>query len=130
MTATVQYKILFVTARPAQLKEFSEAFSLDKKLGLVMVNSSKEAIAAAREIKPALAIVDDQVRGVAGLDIIRRLIEENAFIQTAAISDLTDEEFHNRSEGLGVLMQLPLVPEKNDAHKLIEQLKQVVSNYA
>lgn len=127
MTATAQNRILFVTSRPSQLKEFSDVFSLDNKLSVFSVESSKEAIVAVKDMRPVLVVVDDQVRGVGGLDIIRRLIEENAFIQTAAISDLTDQEFHNRSEGLGILTQLPLVPGRDDALRLIDQLKQVAS---
>lgn len=122
-----QHIILLVTSRPAQLKEFSSALCREEKMTVMPVESAKEAIIAAREVKPVLAVVDDQVRGVSGLDIVRRLIEENAFIQTAAISELSEHEFHNRSEGLGILSQLPLLPEKGDALRLLELLGQVIS---
>ncbi len=122
---TAQHNILLVTARPSQLKEFAEVFGEDQNLAVVQIGNIKEAIAAVKEVKPVLAVVDDQVRGAVGLDIIRCLIQENAFIQTAAISDLSDDEFHIRSEGLGVLSKLPLVPTAADARKLIGLLEQV-----
>lgn len=124
---TAQHSILLVTARPSQLKEFIEVFGEDQNLAVVQIGNFKEAIAAVKDIKPVLAVVDDQVRGALGLDIIRRLIQENAFIQTAAISDLSDDEFHIRSEGLGVLSKLPLVPTAADARQLIGLLEQVSS---
>jgi DNA-binding response OmpR family regulator len=125
----VQRNILLVTSRPAQLKEFVQTLDRDKETVVVTVESIQEAILAAEELRPLLVIVDDQVWGVAGLDIIRRLIEVNAFIQTAVISELSDREFHNRSEGLGILSKLPLIPMKNDAQKLIKQLEIVAANY-
>lgn len=123
-----QHKVLLVTSRPAQLKEFAEVFYTDRKMEVVPVGTAKEAISVVQEMAPVLAIVDDQVRGVEGLKIIQRLIEANAFIHTATISELTDQEFHNRSEGLGILAKLPLVPGRNDAYKLIEQLERMVSD--
>ncbi len=127
---TAYHNILLVTARPSQLKEFSEVFGEGQNMAVVQIGNIKEAIKAVKEMKPILAVVDDQVRGAVGLDIIRRLIQENAFIQTAAISDLNDDEFHVRSEGLGVLSKLPLVPTAADARKLIELLEQVSPSIA
>ncbi|MGD9210422.1 MAG: hypothetical protein PVI90_06575 [Desulfobacteraceae bacterium] len=125
---TTQQKILLITSRPAQLNEFTQALCKDGDMEIVSVNTAKEAIATARELLPVLAIVDDQVGGVAGVDVIRRLIENNAFIQTAAISELSDKEFHNYSEGLGILAKLPLMPNKNDAQHIITLLKKVTAN--
>ena len=120
-----QQNILLVTARSSQLKEFTQVFGKDRNMAVVQVENVRDAITTVKEIRPVLAIVDDQIGGAVGLDIIRRLLQENAFIQTAAISDLSDDEFHVRSEGLGVLSKLPLVPTAVDADKLIEQLEQV-----
>lgn len=123
-----QAKILLVSSRPAQLEEFIQALSNNGRMAIVTVDTATAAMATVKEVLPVLAVVDDQVYGVAGLDIIRRLINVNAFMQTVAISELSDQDFHNCSEGLGILLKLPLLPGKNDARNLIAQLESVTAN--
>ena len=122
---TVQPIVLLVTSRPAQLGDFCEVLASQGKMTVVSVGTASEAVAAVKKNTPVMAVVDDQVGGVAGLDVIKCLIKENAFIQTAVVSELVDSEFHHRSEGLGVLCKLPLVPGNEDALKLLNQLEQV-----
>ena len=44
-------------------------------------------------------------------------------INSAAVSPLSPEEFHEASEGLGVLVQLPVDPGKFEAEDLLKRLK-------
>jgi hypothetical protein len=48
-------------------------------------------------------------------------------INCAAISSLSHKDFHEASEGLGVLMQLPESPGRDDAAKLLEHLKTILN---
>jgi DNA-binding NtrC family response regulator len=123
---THQHKILLITSRPDQLKSFIHALDRDREI--VTVESIQETVKAIEKSTPALVIVDDQVLGVAGLDIVRHLISVNAFIQTAVLSALDQQEFHEQSEGLGILSKLPLVPKEEEAQKLIKQLRQVTTS--
>jgi hypothetical protein len=49
----------------------------------------------------------------------------NAFIQTAVVSRLSHDAFHEASEGLGVLAQLPPAPGRDDARRILEMLRQL-----
>lgn len=122
---TIQGNILLITSRSAPLKEFVQALDQHEKITVITAESIQEAVLAVEKQSPILVVADDQVCGLTGLDIVRRLIEINAFIQTAVISELDDHEFHTRSEGLGILLKLPLIPGKNDVRKLIKRLEQV-----
>jgi hypothetical protein len=68
--------------------------------------------------------VDETIGETSGLDWIRRLMEVNAFIHTAAVSGLSHEEFHETSEGLGIMDQLPPRPGKADAQRIVNTLRQ------
>jgi CheY-like chemotaxis protein len=125
---TIQGNILLITSRPAHQKEFVQALDQHEKITVITAESIQEAVLAVEKQPPILVVTDDQVCGLTGLDIVRRLIEVNAFIQTAVISELDDHEFHNRSEGLGILSKLPLIPGEGDALKLIKRLEQVSTN--
>jgi DNA-binding NtrC family response regulator len=127
---TQQRRILLLTSRPDQLKPFIHALNQDRDSVVATVESIQETVKAIEKSVPALVIVDDQVQGLAGLDIVRHLINVNAFIQTAVLSELGQQEFHERSEGLGILSKLPLIPKEEEARKLIRLLRQVTTSLA
>jgi hypothetical protein len=60
-----------------------------------------------------------------GLDLVRRLLPINALINTAVISDLPPETFHEASEGLGIMAQLPPNPTTSNAREFWDRLKRM-----
>jgi hypothetical protein len=56
---------------------------------------------------------------------MKKLLSINPMINCAAVSPLPHEAFHEASEGLGVLAQLPVAPGKPDAEKLLRHLKDI-----
>ena len=48
-------------------------------------------------------------------------------INCAVVSTLSSADFHEASEGLGILMQLPAEPGKKEADQLLEHLKKIQS---
>jgi hypothetical protein len=50
----------------------------------------------------------------------------NAMVNTAVVSPLADEEFHEVSEGLGILSRLPKEPGESDAAELLCKLKKIL----
>jgi hypothetical protein len=50
----------------------------------------------------------------------------NAMVNTAVISPLAEADFHEVSEGLGVLGRLPEEPGESDAYDLLGKLKRVL----
>jgi len=57
-----------------------------------------------------------------GIEFMKKLLPINPMINCAAVSPLPPEEFHEASEGLGVLVQLPVAPGKLDAENLLKRL--------
>jgi len=74
-----------------------------------------------------LVITDEKLTDGNGLDCIEKIISLNPFCNCAAISSLSSDDFHEASEGLGVLMQLPAKPTENDAEKLIDHLETILN---
>ena len=50
----------------------------------------------------------------------------NAMVNTAVVSPLSDEEFHEASEGLGILGRLPDHPGMSDSGELLHKLRTVL----
>ncbi len=117
--------ILLVSADPSQKQSFAVELGKQSELALVTANSVEEALATVQAHKIILALVDDPIGAHSGLDLIRRLIQIDAFIYTAVFSNAGEEDFHERSEGLGILAKLPLAPSPEDARRLWDLMKKI-----
>ena len=73
-----------------------------------------------------LVVTDENLGDMTGLEFIRAIVAKRPMINCAAVSALTSEEFHETSEGLGILMQLPVEPGQKHADMLLEQLKSIL----
>jgi len=74
-----------------------------------------------------LAIADDQLADMTGLGFIKKLVSINPMINSALVSTFSPHEFHEQTEGLGILAQLPKKPDEKHAEDLLEQLKKIIS---
>ncbi len=72
-----------------------------------------------------LVIIDEDLPGFTGRQLVEQVITLSPMTNCAAISTLSPEEFHEAFEGLGVLMQLPLKPDAQDAKKLVAHLNKI-----
>jgi DNA-binding NarL/FixJ family response regulator len=118
--------IIIAAARPKALQAFAEALSSDPAVNLQRVISGAEALEAARTTAPHLVIIDADLPDTAPLDLARKLLLVNAMVNTAVVSPLSDEEFHEASEGLGILGRLPDDPGVSDADELLNKLRAVL----
>jgi DNA-binding response OmpR family regulator len=119
-------RILLVSARQETIHHFAEGLASDPEVRLEQVASGAEALSAVRTISPHLAIIDCDLPDTEPLHLVQELLMVNAMVNTAVISPLSDQEFHEASEGLGVLASLPLMPGKSEAAEVLCKLRQVL----
>jgi len=117
--------ILIVTADRARLDAFAKALAADLACQVRWAGSGAEALASVKADAPLAAVIDEHLADTGGLDLVRRLLPINAMIHTALRSGLDPEAFHETSEGLGILAQLPLTPGAAEAQGLSGQLRAV-----
>ena len=118
-------RILLVVDQMDTFEELADALHLEGGAEILWAHDSETAFDKVAAAPPDLVVVDETIGETSGLDWIRRLMEVNAFIHTAAVSGLTHDEFHETSEGLGIMAQLPPRPGKTDAQRLLNTLRQV-----
>ncbi len=58
-----------------------------------------------------------------GLKLAAKLLTVNPMINCTAVSSLSSAEFHEASEGLGLLSQLPANPGREQAEELLRLIK-------
>ncbi len=119
--------IILASARPEAMPAFVEALSSDARVHLKQVYSGAEALAAVRAAAPHLVIIDSELPDSAPLDLVQKLLLLNAMVNTTVISPLAEDQFHEQSEGLGVLSRLPLTPDAGDAATLLLKLCQILN---
>jgi DNA-binding NarL/FixJ family response regulator len=90
------------------------------------VVSGAEALEVARTSAPHMVIVDAHLPDTEPLELVQKLLVVNAMVNSAVVSPLSDEEFHEATEGLGVLGRLPVEPRMNDAADLLHKLRQIL----
>ena len=68
---------------------------------------------------------DEDLGDMSGLKLAYEVISVNPMINCAVASSLSHEDFHEASEGLGLLAQLSLQPGSEQANELLDQLKKI-----
>ncbi len=116
-------KILLVSPSPAGSAPFASSLAAELGASLARAAGGEEALRLVASEKPALVILDEQIRDMEALEFIRRVLMVDAFINLAVITAMSEEEFHQAYEGLGVLAKLPPRPGAGEAKELAEKLR-------
>lgn len=120
-------QILIVSSNKQTLTGFASSL---EELGNTMISwagTGAAALDAVSKEKCDLVVADEVLEDMTGLDFIRKLVTVNPMVNCVAVGGLTAEDFHEASEGLGVLMQLPPSPGKADADKLMQSLNDILA---
>jgi len=116
-------RLLLVTPHKNSLLELSLAMEKHDDVELTWTESGQKALNMLSETSVDLVVTDEELGDMTGLEFAEQLLRVNPMINSAVLSSLPSDEFHEASEGLGVLAQLPLRPAKKDAEKLLKGLK-------
>ena len=117
--------IVLASARPEALLAFAAALASDPEVQLKQVATGADALEAGRTFPPHLMVID-YLPDTEPLSLVQKLLTVNAMVNTAVVSPLADEEFHEASEGLGILGRLPSEPGIKEAVDLLQKLRQVL----
>ena len=116
-------KILLVTSEKESFSEFAGVLKQKDDVELFQAATGQEALEVLSESPVDLVIVNEKISDMTGIEFMKKLLMINPMINCAAVSSLAHEEFHEASEGLGVLMQLPVSPGEFVAEDLLKRLK-------
>ncbi len=122
-------QILFVSENPSTLDDLKHGLLKHPQVHVDAVASVDEAMIRIKEALPALVVMDEIVAGIPGKQLIEGMIKKNPFINTALVSPLSPEDFHEDTEGLGVLMKIDKHAGESQAKDMVEQLQKLLSLY-
>ena len=117
-------QVLIVTADKTDLTDL--ASGLEIPIGAVhWASSGLQALEMIKRTPFDLVVTDEKIGDMSGLAFVKQLVKVNPLINCAAVSSLSKADYHEASEGLGILMQLPVGPSKADGEALMAYLKKV-----
>ena len=115
-------KILLVTPEKEIFSEFASTLRKNEDVELSWAANGQEALEEIPDNPVDLVVVNENIGDMTGIEFMKKLLSINPMINCSAVSALGPEEFHEASEGLGVLMQLSVNPGKFEAEDLLKQL--------
>jgi DNA-binding NarL/FixJ family response regulator len=116
-------KILLITPEREMFSEFAVVLNKKDDVEVFWAESGQSALKMLGNTPSDLVVVDENLGDMTGIEFMKKLLQINPMINCAAVSLLAPEDFHEASEGLGVLMQLPVSPGELDAENLLQRLK-------
>lgn len=119
--------ILIAADKADNFEALARALGSVKDVEISWAHDGRQALDKARAISPDLVIVDEYVGETNGLEWIRQLMGVDAFIHTAAVSRQPHDTFHQASEGLGIIAQLPPRPGEFEAELLLKKLMPLIT---
>jgi hypothetical protein len=113
--------VIIASSAPDRLKPFVAALETTAGVSVKAAGTAEAALACAKTESPVLMVFDEDIDQPV-FSLVKDIMSVNALINTAVISDQPEDEFHETSEGLGILMQLPRTPAAKDAAALWDKL--------
>jgi len=123
-------KLLLVTPTRNSLGGLASALKINDDVELFWAESGGKALAIAAETLVDLVVTDECLGDMTGLELAEKMLSVNPMINCAAVSSLSSKEFHEASEGLGLLAQLPALPGKDQAEELLQRIKNLKGRLA
>ena len=118
-------KIMLVSPDKEALSELSSVLAQHDDVDLSWAESGETALRLISEATVDLIVTDEKLGDMTGLAFADKLLAVNPMINCATVSRLSSREFHEASEGLGLMTQLPVRPDKAQAEALLQQLKEI-----
>lgn len=119
------FKILIVSPDSDSLSGLVSGLKERDDVDLTLAESGGIALEMISVAAVDLVAVDEKLGDMTGLEFLKKLLSINPMVNSALANPLPPEEFHEVSEGMGVLVQLPVKPGKDQAEKLVQCLEKV-----
>ena len=119
-------KILLVSRDKASMSAFKAGLE-ENQVQTAWAESGSNAIVKIAEGRFDLVVTDENLSDMTGLEFIEKVISRKPMVNCAAVTSLLPADFHEASEGLGILMQLPVSPGQEQAEKLLSRLKTILN---
>jgi len=118
-------KIIIVSPHQENFSDFSAALAGHEDVALERLTSGAQVLDLAADSPVDLVVADEALSDMTGLELAGRLVRLNPMINCACASQLSEEAFHEASEGLGLMPKLGPDPGREAAEALLSTIRQL-----
>ncbi len=104
---------------------FAQGLNNEKEVAFTYQSSGAAVLETLSQGGWQLVAIDEELEDMTGLALLNRIAERHPFVNTALVSTLSEEEFHEETEGLGVLLKLPSPPDAEAAARLLAHYRSI-----
>lgn len=122
-------KILLASDASQRLASLAAGLRKTSEAELFQADSTAEVMELLKAGNTTLVVVDEELRDTDGLTLVKKLARQHPFVSCVLVSRLPADEFHEETEGLGVLMQLPSPPGTESAQSILAHLSAIVATF-
>jgi CheY-like chemotaxis protein len=119
------FKLLLVSPDKDALSDFAAALAQHGDVEFSWAESGQATLRIASTTPLDLIITAETLGDMTGLELAGRLLTVNPMINCASVSRLSPDQFHELSEGLGIMGHLPVQPGPEHAEELLQRLKYI-----
>ena len=116
-------KLLLISNNEESFRQLDSVLRENKDIEVFYAESGETALNMIKDSAFDLVITDEEVGDMSGLAFSKKLITTNPLINCVAVSSLSNEDFHEASEGLGLMTNLPVQPGRKEAEELLKNLR-------
>ena len=118
-------KLILVASNKNSLSDLASALEKQGDVDVSWATSGSNVLECVSGAAYDLVITDETLEDMTGLELASRLLRVNPMIHCASVSTLPLEEYHEKSEGLGLMDPLPDRPGEEDAERLLQDLRRI-----
>lgn len=117
--------ILVADSQDNSLEELISVLRQRDLVSIAVAQTGSQALEALSSHIFQVMITAERLPDITGLELIKKIVALNPMINCIAASGLAPDDFHEASEGLGVLMQLPLHPKEEQVAALLKKVQDI-----
>lgn len=118
-------KIVLAGAQETSLIHVDSFLQATTDFTIFRAKTMAEALRLVQTEKIDVAIVAETLADASGLELVKKIVTTNPFINCALESPLDHDDFHEVTEGYGVFTQLPVAPSREDAQNMLNHLNKI-----
>jgi len=119
-------RLLFAGSATGGFGKMAKALQDDGNVTVEQVDSGGDALTWLLKNSADLVVSAEQLGDMSGLEFAGKLVVQNPMVNCALVSSLSEDDFHEASEGLGVLAKLSPEPGESEVDDLLRKLKVVM----
>ena len=116
-------RVVLASRLSDRMADFRKGLAAHAEVEIFQADSGEEALWLLADQRIDLIAIDQAVTDMDGLEVAKTVAQLHPFVSSVLVSDVSEADFHEQTEGLGLLMSLPEAPDEDIALKVLQHME-------